>query len=76
MADRARISLLTRWRLACGWLAYLACRAMPANWGPDCTVAQVHKQGEQAVRRKLEEVQGLRIIGTPVLKLITHSEEA
>lgn len=46
-----------------------------SNWGSDCTIAQVHKQAEESARHRLQEIRGLRIIGNPTIKMITHETE-
>lgn len=46
-----------------------------STWGGGATVEQVHKQAEESARNKLREVKGLRIIGEPSIKMITHETE-
>lgn len=60
---------------ACARMSVLIEVDVTSTWGGATTVEQVHKQAEESARNKLREVKGLRIIGEPSIKMITHETE-
>lgn len=47
-----------------------------SHWGPGCTVEQVHEQAATDAENKIRKIQGMRIVGNPTLKMITHDAGA